>query len=403
MTGADDRLAFRAARELDRRPALAVLVAPAEPGDARRPRSRCQGVRHAAQTPAGPCVSGPMPAGTSGSTGAATSDALEATMRRGRPPADLPASGRRRGPRRSAPDAERSSRRLEPTSRPSCAPCWPGTLAPDLSSTRLDFAFVAARHTGVGVLGASDATGQCLRELLRLLVASGGRLALETGGWQPPMTGPSVFYRPGAKEAALALAGDLGLAQVSYGRTTPRKTVVSATGTDTGNAEGPHPMSGAPSARTLSRPAKPESDEKQRTASDECGAGCHDRRHLTTGERKLTALFSRGLQTRQVVLKDSCQVPILLVERVVLDVRQSGADLRGRPMSVDRPVLCIRDDRVDDRLRNGSLRDNGEHQDKHRRAMAMAPKNLTLMSPPLENTSSSANRYLFASTARPRR
>ena len=31
--------------------------------------------------------------------------------------------------------------------------CWPGTLAPDLSSTRLGFAFVAARHTGVGVVG----------------------------------------------------------------------------------------------------------------------------------------------------------------------------------------------------------------------------------------------------------
>ena len=107
--------------------------------------------------------------------------------------------------------------------------CWPGTLAPDLSSTRLDFAFIAARHTGVGVLGASDTAVAGVLASLRLWGFSGVRLTLESGGWQPPQTGPAVFYRPGAKDAALALAGDLGLAPRSVVRAddSPRETVVS--------------------------------------------------------------------------------------------------------------------------------------------------------------------------------
>ena len=52
VAGADDRLAFRAARELDRRPALAVLVAPAASGDAAA-AARHPGVRDAAESPAG--------------------------------------------------------------------------------------------------------------------------------------------------------------------------------------------------------------------------------------------------------------------------------------------------------------------------------------------------------------
>ena len=51
VAGADDRLAFRAARELDRRPALAVLVAPA--ASERRRRRGHQGVRDAAESRAG--------------------------------------------------------------------------------------------------------------------------------------------------------------------------------------------------------------------------------------------------------------------------------------------------------------------------------------------------------------
>ncbi|HEY5168664.1 MAG TPA: hypothetical protein VIK03_04635, partial [Thermoleophilia bacterium] len=80
VTGADDRLAFRAARELDRRPALGVLVAPAEPGDAAAPKAVakvCAMLRDRGQEAV---VSGPMPPGASGSTGTVTSDALEAAV-----------------------------------------------------------------------------------------------------------------------------------------------------------------------------------------------------------------------------------------------------------------------------------------------------------------------------------
>ena len=228
VTGADDRLAFRAARELDRRPALAVLVAPAEPGDAAAPEavSRvCAMLRNRRQEAV---VSGPMPAGTTGSTGPATSDAPEAAVADGHLPISwLPAAGAGALPvgagRQALVAAARAN--VETLVRA----CWPGALAPGLSSTRLDFAFVAARHTGVGVLGASDTAITGVLTSLRLWGFSGGRLTLEGGGWQPPLTGPAVFYRPGAKVAALALAGDLGLAPRSVVKAddSPRKTVVS--------------------------------------------------------------------------------------------------------------------------------------------------------------------------------
>jgi hypothetical protein len=228
VTGADDRLAFRAARELDRRPALAVLVAPPEPGDAAAPEAVakvCAMLRDRGQEAV---VSGPMPPGASGSTGTVTSDALEAAVADGRLPISwLPAAGT------GASTAGAGRRALVAAARANVETliraCWPGTLAPDLSSTRLGFAFIAARHTGVGVLGASDTAVAGVLASLRLWGFSGGRLTLESGGWQPPLTGPAVFYRPGAKDAALALAGDLGLAPRSVVKSddSPRMTVVS--------------------------------------------------------------------------------------------------------------------------------------------------------------------------------
>ena len=61
--GADTRLAFRAARELDRRPALAVLVAPAGEGSpaAQKVYAMLRNRRQEA------VVSGPLPAPGAGS------------------------------------------------------------------------------------------------------------------------------------------------------------------------------------------------------------------------------------------------------------------------------------------------------------------------------------------------
>ncbi len=150
--------------------------------------------------------------------------------RRGRPPAGLVAPGAAAA---GALPAGAGRRALVAAARANVETlvraCWPGTLAPDLSSTRLDFAFIAARHTGVGVLGASDSAVAGVLASLRLWGFSGVRLTLESGGWQPPQTGPAVFYRPGAKDAALALAGDLGLAPRSVVRAddSPQETVIS--------------------------------------------------------------------------------------------------------------------------------------------------------------------------------
>ena len=161
MAGADDRLAFRAARELDRRPALAVLVAPAASSDATVAAvvtKVCAMLRNRGQEAV---VSGPLPAGTTARPGVtrswtAAADRLPVSW----PPATgtgiAPAGAGRRALAAAAGANVQTLVRA----------CWPGTLAPDLSSTRLGFAFVAARHTGVGVVGASDiATARVLARL----------------------------------------------------------------------------------------------------------------------------------------------------------------------------------------------------------------------------------------------
>ena len=117
VSGADDRLAFRAARELDRRPALAALVAPARPGDSRR-RRRHQGLRDAAQAPSGggrlrarcsPRRASPRDRRREGAGGGG----------RRRPAAGLLAAGRRDGAtrRRRAPSARGGRARQRPDAR----------------------------------------------------------------------------------------------------------------------------------------------------------------------------------------------------------------------------------------------------------------------------------------------
>jgi hypothetical protein len=230
VAGTDDRLAFRAARELDRRPALAVLVAPAAATDATETTAAsvatvCAMLRNRGQEAV---VSGPLPVGGGGAASSSTSDALETAVIDGSLPVSwLPAAGTGTegagGARRALVAAARAN--VQTLVRA----CWPGALAPSLSSTRLRFAFVEARHTGVGVVGASDVTTATVIARLRLWGFSGSRLTLESGGWQPHRTGPSIFYRPGARAAAESLAGDLGLSPKSVVRTgdSPRKVVLS--------------------------------------------------------------------------------------------------------------------------------------------------------------------------------
>jgi hypothetical protein len=223
VAGADDRLAFRAARQLDRRPALAVLVAPAASSEAAAASVTrvCTMLRNRQQEAV---VSSSLPGSTAGS-----GDATASAVGDGRLPVSLlPAASAGVAEDGSARGALITAARdnVETLTRA----CWPGTLAPELSSTRLDFAFVAARHTGVGVVATSDAGAVALLARLRLWGFPGARLASGDGDWQPPLTGRAIFYQPGQRAAALALAGDLGVSPRSVVRTgdSPRKVVIVA-------------------------------------------------------------------------------------------------------------------------------------------------------------------------------
>jgi hypothetical protein len=217
--GTDGRLAFRAAHELDRRPALAALVAPASPGEAATAAVTrvCEMLRNRGQEAV---VSGPLPAPT-GDTGAtpaaaasAARDALVAAVAAGRLPvswlpAPAPAGATTGTGRRALAAAARDN--VQTLVRA----CWPGALAPGLSSTRLGFAFVDARHTAVGVSSPSDAAAASLLARLRLWGFSGSRLTAAAGA---PVGQTTIAYRPGSRHAALALAGDLKLPQRSVVR-----------------------------------------------------------------------------------------------------------------------------------------------------------------------------------------
>ena len=219
VSGADERLAHRVARELDRRPALAVLVAPAPPGDAAITALEKVGalLRQRRQQAV---VSSPLlPAG---GDEIAASEELQAVVAGSR----LPVSNL---PERTS-SAPGGSAKIEAAARANVQTlvraCWPGTLAPALTSTRLGFSFVAARHTGVGVVGASDAPVEALLRRLRLWGFMATRLAEDEAGSVPD--GAAVAYRPGSRVAAAALAGDLGLPQGSVVKVddVPRKLVV---------------------------------------------------------------------------------------------------------------------------------------------------------------------------------
>ena len=230
--GADGRLAFRAARELDRRPALAALVAPAVPGgDAATAAVAkvCEMLRNRDQEAV---VSGPLPAPTVGNAGATPAsdaatarDAYVAVVVAGRLPVSwLPAP--------AAGPATTGGRPLIVAARDNVQTlvraCWPGALAPGLTSTRLRFAYVEARHTAVGVASSSDAAAAGVLARLRLWGFPGTRLAAGGGTAGAPAGPWTIAYRPGSLDAALALAGDLGLPPKSVVKIgdSPRKVVI---------------------------------------------------------------------------------------------------------------------------------------------------------------------------------
>ena len=227
VSGADERLAFRAARELDRRPALAVLVAPAEPG-ARATvavTKVCALLRDRRQEAV---VSGPLPASVGEpSSAAADREALAAAVSAGRLPVSWPSPPSRDGEGDGGRGLVAAARSNVQTL---VRACWPGTLAPRLASTRLGFAYVAARHTGVGVRSPSSTVTERLLRRLRLWGYPGTRLAPDAA--VPDQVGGAtlIAFRPGSREAALALAGDLGLPPGSVFRAddAPRKLVLTA-------------------------------------------------------------------------------------------------------------------------------------------------------------------------------
>jgi len=227
VSGDDERLAFRAARELDRRPALAVLVAPAEPG-ARATvavTKVCAMLRDRRQEAV---VSGPLPASVGEpSSAAADREVLAAAVSAGRLPVSWPSppgqNGESDGGRGLVAAARSNVQTL-------VRACWPGTLAPRLASTRLGFVFVAARHTGVGVRSPSPTVTERLLRRLRLWGYPGARLGLDAAASGQVGAGAVIAFRPGSRAAALALAGDLGLPPGSVFRAddAPRKLVLTA-------------------------------------------------------------------------------------------------------------------------------------------------------------------------------
>jgi len=225
VAGADDGLAFRAARELDARPALVVLVAPA-PSSPRATAAVAKVGTMLRNRDQEAVVAGPLPASTSAAAGSAARKQLQTALIE----TGLPVSW---SPVAVQPDAGIVARRygLDDAARANVQTLvragWPGTLAPGLRSTRLGFAFVAARHTGVGVVTASDERASAVLGRLRLWGFSGGRLTQEDGGWRPDQLGPAIYFRPGSRAAAAALAGDLGVPPGSVFRSddSPREVV----------------------------------------------------------------------------------------------------------------------------------------------------------------------------------
>lgn len=202
---------------------LAVLVAPpigigaAETAEAAAAAlSRLGETLRTAGQPA--VLSAPLPVettatATTAATATPATDALAVAVRAGGQPVS-PLADPGDAPAAAQGAARSLDARLTDAARANVATlvraCWPGALAPRLESTRLGFSFAARRRTTVGVVAPSVRSASVTMALLRTW---GYRAtSVRATDWTPERPGRGVYYRQGMRRAALALAGDLGLA-----------------------------------------------------------------------------------------------------------------------------------------------------------------------------------------------
>ncbi len=146
----------------------------------------------------------PMPAATAAPASAAIAAALRATA--------LPVSPLGGLALRASPSARSTLRAAAAANAETFVrACWPGTLAPRLASTRLGLWYLARQRTTVGLVASSPAASSTAAMLAQLRVWGFGATRTAPGAWRPARAFTSVYYRRSSADAALALAGDLGL------------------------------------------------------------------------------------------------------------------------------------------------------------------------------------------------
>jgi len=210
VAGVTEDLAFRAARALDRRAALAVLVAPPDAADADAAAVVAQVYAMLRRRGQDGVAAGPLGGPATSST---VSEPPTAGLRAVVAAGELPVSWAPDPP----VDADAISRReavagaARANAQTFVRACWPGALAPDLEATRLGFAFVAARRTGVGVVAATEEASDAVAARLRLWGFVVGDLTLDPTGWMPTATGAALYYRSSSRVAAQVVADGLRL------------------------------------------------------------------------------------------------------------------------------------------------------------------------------------------------
>ena len=306
VAGADDRLAFRAARELDARPALAALVAPApaSPKATAAVAKVCAMLRNRGQEAV---AAGPLPARASAAAGSGARKTAGDRSRRD-PAAGLVvagggAVGRRRRRAQLRPGGCGARQRADARARRLAGYAGAG---PSLDAARIR---VRVRPP----------YGRRRRERVRRAVGSGARAAAPLGIRR--RTTHAGGQRLAARSARSSDLLPLGIANGGGGpgggswgaarkcrqvrrqsgrrglrdrRVTPETPTApyprgwGAVGV-TSNRSGPSGLTAA----------------KQHAAADESCAGSEDQEHLSTGEGEFAALLTGCLQAHQVVLEDS--------------------------------------------------------------------------------------------------
>lgn len=210
VAGVSEDLAIRAARALDRRASLAVLVAPPDAADEDAAAAVAQVYAMLRRRGQEAVAAGPLPgpAASSAPSGPPTAG-LRAVVAAGELPVswapDSPASTDVISRREAVAGAARAN------AQTLVRACWPGALAPDLAATRLGFTFVAARRTGVGVVAASQGGSGSVAARLRLWGFVVGDLTPDPAEWTPSVEGTTLYYRSSARVAARVVADGLRL------------------------------------------------------------------------------------------------------------------------------------------------------------------------------------------------